>query len=57
METIRFTASSLPLMALFGPHAMSDLSPLCAAKADIDLSLCASPLCILERCSADSRLR
>jgi hypothetical protein len=32
METIRFTASSLPLMALFGHGAMSDLSPLCAPK-------------------------
>ena len=32
METIRFTASSLPLMALFGPHAMSDVSPECAPK-------------------------
>src|SRR5712671_5123610 len=28
METIRFTASSLPLMALFGHGPMSDLSPL-----------------------------
>src|SRR5260370_26808207 len=28
METIRFTASSLPLMARNGPLAMSDLSPL-----------------------------
>src|SRR6266404_3264170 len=32
METIRFTASSIPLMARNGHAAMSDLSPLCAAQ-------------------------
>src|SRR5258705_11493881 len=37
METIRFTASSLPLMALFGHGAMSDLSPLSGAKRKSDL--------------------
>ena len=36
METIRFTASSLPLMALFGHGAMSELSPLSGVKLKSD---------------------
>jgi hypothetical protein len=39
METIRFTASSLPLMARTGHGLMSDLSPLSGVERKLDFGV------------------